>query len=132
MYKLFILAVSLFLVSSCKKEVNEVDKVLLTDIVSLSAYEEGIKSGVSLMFFHATWCSICKEQTPAVEATAKDAALSAVKFRQIDTDNHKAITDKYDVPGQPIIIMYKGGVEKHRLGSGQSQQKLTELLKALL
>jgi thioredoxin 1 len=126
----FLAAVLAF--SSCKKDVNEVDKVLLADIVSLSDYDTQIQSGVSLMFFHATWCSICKAQTPAVEATAKDAALNAVKFGQIDTDNQKAIVDKYDVPGQPIILIYKDGVEKHRLGSGQTQQKLTELLKALL
>jgi hypothetical protein len=51
----------------------------------------------------------------------------------VDTDQNKAITDKYDIPGQPIILIYKDNVEKHRLtGKGHSQQKLTDLVKALL
>jgi hypothetical protein len=62
-----------------------------------------------------------------------DASIKTAKFIQVDTDNNKNIITKYDVPGQPIILIYKDNVEKHRLaGSGHSQQKLTDLVKALL
>jgi thioredoxin 1 len=131
-YVFSILLMGLVLVS-CKKEELCCDAGVLSPVTSLESYESQIKTGVTLVFFHATWCSICKEQRPAVEALTTDAAISQATFLQVDTDQNKAITDKYDIPGQPIILIYKDNVEKHRLtGKGHSQQKLTDLVKALL
>jgi len=70
---------------------------------------------------------------PAVEALTGETSISAARLLQVDTDKNRDITDKYDVPGQPIILIYKDNIEKHRLtGKGHSQQKLTDLIKALL
>ena len=126
----FLFVVLIF--SACKKEEFDASNSNLKAINSLSEFDTEISSGVSMIFFHATWCSICKKQRPAVEATALDASLSFVKFRQVDTDDQKDIVNKYNVPGPPVIIMFKNGEERKRLvGSGHSQAELTDYLKAL-
>jgi thioredoxin 1 len=136
MNKLLVVLFAFLLISSCKKDdVIETPGLSsdLKNVTSLVEYENGIKSGVSMMFFHATWCSICKAQRPAVESVVKETELTAVNFGQVDTDKNNDILNKYDIQGQPVIVIYKDGVEKNRLaGSGHSQQKISEILKALL
>lgn len=118
---------------SCKKEDISGDAGVLTTITSLAAYETEIKSGVSLMFFHATWCPKCAAQRPAVEGLTKDSALSKVKVGQVDYEKVQEIVNKYNVLGFPTILIYKDNVLKHEIsGQGHSQEKLTNLLKALL
>jgi thioredoxin 1 len=136
MYKYFILLTFLVLTSCSNDDTateNNNNNTSFKVISSVVDYENEIKSGVSLMFFHATWCSICKAQRPSVEALMTDNALKTVKFGQIDTDKNKDITTKFNVPGQPVIVIYKDGKEQNRFaGSGHSQQKLGDILKALL
>jgi len=127
---IFLFTMTLF---SCAKEDISGDTGVLVPVTSLVEYENQIKNGVTLVFFHATWCTICKDQRPAVEALTGETSISAARLLQVDTDKNRDITDKYDVPGQPIILIYKDNIEKHRLtGKGHSQQKLTDLIKALL
>jgi thioredoxin 1 len=138
MNKFLVFFVLIALVSCNKDEAtpdnnNNNSNNTFTEINSVASYDEAIKSGVSLMFYHATWCSICKAQRPSIESLLSDDVFKTVKFGQVDTDKNKDITTKYQVPGQPVIIIYKDGVEKHRyVGSGHSQQKLADVLKALL
>lgn len=125
----FLLVFVLF--TSCNKD-EDLSQSNLKIIDTQEVFEQEIKSGVSLVFFHATWCSICKTQRPAVEEASKDNALDFVKFLQIDTDKNKDITKKYEVPGQPVILFMKDGQEKQRLaGSGHSQKKITDILISL-
>lgn len=121
------------LIISCKKEDISGDTGVLTTVTSLTAYESQIKTGVSLMFFHATWCPKCAAQRPAVEGLTKDNALSAVKVGQVDFEKVKEVVSKYDVLGFPTILIYKNNELKHEItGQGHSQEKLANLLKALL
>ncbi|MBK8348908.1 MAG: thioredoxin family protein [Saprospiraceae bacterium] len=133
MNRMLIMLVAFTLVLSCKKEDISGDTGVLKTITSLTEYENDIKSGVSLMFFHATWCTKCAAQRPAVEGLTKDATFSAVKFGQVDYEKIKDVSDKYQVAGFPTILIYKNNVLKHELlGQGHSQQELTNLIKALL
>ncbi len=116
---------------SCSKDVD-LSNSHLKHVDGLSVFESEINTGVSMVFFHATWCSICKAQRPAVEEAAINETLRFVKFIQVDTDNNNEITRKYDVPGQPVILFIKDGQEKQRLaGSGHSQQKIADILLSL-
>ena len=125
----FLLVFVLF--TSCSKD-EDLSKSNLKIIDTQEVFEQEIKSGVSLVFFHATWCSVCKAQRPNVEEASKDNALNFVKFLQIDTDKNRDITKKYEVPGQPVILFMKDGEEKQRLaGSGHSQKKITDILLSL-
>ena len=133
MYRVLLTLLVLASIISCKKEDISGDSGVLTTITSLAAYETEIKSGVSLMFFHATWCPKCAAQRPAVEGLTKDSALSKVKVGQVDYEKVQEIVNKYNVLGFPTILIYKDNVLKHEIsGQGHSQEKLTNLLKALL
>lgn len=133
MYRILLSFLVLACFTSCKKEDISGDTGVLSTITSLTAYETEIKSGVSLMFFHATWCPKCAAQRPAVEGLTKDSALSKVKVGQVDYEKVQEIVNKYNVLGFPTILIYKDNVLKHEInGQGHSQEKLTNLLKALL
>ena len=119
---------------SCGKEEAEVPVTTTQELKivnSLTDYDSSIKSGVSLMFFHATWCSICKAQRPNIQGLLTDALLKKVSFGEVDKDKNKAISDKYQVSGQPVMIIYKDNVEKHRLSGVHTKEHMTELLKKL-
>jgi thiol-disulfide isomerase/thioredoxin len=104
----------------------------LRDLNGLADYESTIKTGTTLVFFHATWCSICKAQRPAVDALIANPSFSKVKFIQVDKDLNKPISDKFKVQGQPNILIYKDNVEKHRLvGGGHPQDHIASLLNGL-
>ncbi|MFZ1750819.1 MAG: thioredoxin family protein [Saprospiraceae bacterium] len=135
MIRTLLFLATMFVFSSCGKDevTDNTETASLRVINSLADYDTTIKSGVSMVFFHATWCSICTAQRPSVESLTKETTLKTAILAQVDTDKNKDIIQKYNVPGQPVIIIYKDNVEKHRLlGSGHSTQKLTDLIKALL
>lgn len=134
--RMLLLVVSVsFLFASCKKDESPI--ILepgsnLKEITSLSSFESEIKTGVSMMYFHATWCSICNAQKPNIEATANDAELKAFKFGIVDKDKHSDIATKFKISGQPVTVFFKDGVEKQRLsGGGHSPQKLKDILKSI-
>ncbi len=117
---------------SCSKD-NDTGNGSLKDVDSLASYETQIKSGVSIVFFHATWCSKCASQRPAVETLADNDTFQSVYFGQVDYEKVNDVVTKYGVVGFPTIIIYKNNEEKHRLeGQGHSEQKINDLLKALL
>lgn len=139
MLRLFFILTIVAMLNSCSKEEvatpdpGNTTSSKLTDITTLSNYDATIKTGVSLLFFHATWCSICTAQRPDVEGLTSETSIKAAKLGQVDVDKNKDITAKYSVAGQPVIIIYKDNVEKHRLsGKGHSMSKLADLIKALL
>ncbi len=136
MYRIIIIIFAINFLSSCGKtdeNSNNVNQSTLANINSLTDYDATIKTGVSLMFFHATWCTICAAQRPDVEGLTSESTIKGAKLGQVDTDKSKDITTKYSVSGQPVIVIYKDNVEKHRLfGKGHSKTKLADLIKALM
>ncbi len=137
---IIVFIVLLGIVSSCKKDENLKDKEpidqnekSLIAINSLDVFNEKIESGVALMFFHATWCSICEEQRPFVEEVAKLESLQNAFFGQIDFDDNTDIKFDNSVSGIPVILIFKDGLEVERLeGSGHSTQELKSLVLSYL
>lgn len=126
---IFIVATGLL---SCDKTPVDLTNSGLEQINSLEKFDNTIKNGVSLAFFHATWCSVCKAQRPEVEALLLEDELKNVHFLQVDTDVNKDITTSYNIVGQPIILIFKDGTQKHRVVGRKSRQELSLMLKALL
>lgn len=121
------------LLISCKKEDISGDTKVLKTVTSLSEFESEISSGVTLVFYHAVWCTKCAAQRPAVEALTKDDSVKAAAFLQVDYEKVKEVVSKYGVQGFPTIHIYKDNQLKHDLsGQGHTQAELTDLVKALL
>ena len=116
--------------SDDNSDVNTDDNLkTLVDITSLEEFQTEIEEGISLFFFHATWCSICANQRPAVEALPEDAELNEMFFGEVDYEKVEEVVTATGVQGFPTIVIYKDGEEQNRLtGSGHSLDKLKTIL----
>ena len=131
----FLLLSVVLMFFGCKKEVIQQDEsvhepvVGLNSIVSLSDITSKTSSGVSLIFFHASWCSVCQAQRPAVTEVATDQELSQVFFGEVEYDDYPEILEYYDVQGFPVIVILKDGAEVSRLnGGGHSAADINNLV----
>lgn len=106
------------LISCKKKEVEHEPVEGLQTITSKSQIDGEIADGVSMIFYHASWCTICQDQRPAVTDVAQDESLSSVYFGEVEFDDHQDITDAYNVSGFPTLVVYKDGSEVERLAGG--------------
>lgn len=125
---MLLLLVGLF--AGCEKE-DLVDAGAndLTDVTGKEAFDASIATGVSFVFFHASWCSNCFEQRPAVEAAQKNPAVSFARFIEVEYEDNEDITDAYNVPGFPTMVIFKDGVEKERFkGKGHTEQQFVDAL----
>lgn len=124
---------ALLLLGSCKKEDISGDTGVLKAVTSLNEFESEISSGVTLVFYHAVWCTKCASQRPAIEGLTKDESIKAAAYLQVDYEKVKEVVTKYGVSGFPTIHIYKDNQLKHDLsGPGHTQAQLTALVKALL
>jgi len=117
--------------TSCKKDLVDTSANQIEDVTDLQSFKSQISSGVSLVFFHASWCKICKEQRPHFESASENSDLNFVLFLEVEYDDNPEICDEYDVPGFPQTLVFKDGVEQTRVkGSGHTEQELKDLLLA--
>jgi thioredoxin 1 len=130
---LFVFLMLAISVLSCSKKDISNDQGVLEEVTSLSELQTNVNDGVSLVFFHAPWCSRCAAQRPAVEALTQDTELSTVFFGQVNHDDLPEIGDAYLVSGFPTILIFKDGQVKHFLaGTGHTQAAMKELITNLL
>lgn len=123
---------SLVLTSCVKDEANS-DNPALVDITDMNQFEQKTKEGVSLIFFHATWCSLCKNQRPEVESLLLDDDLSSVFFGEVNYEQVSEMVDHYEVLGFPTLIFFKDGKEEDRMiGANNKAQKLKDRLMELM
>lgn len=138
MKKLFLFAALLLVfISACeekeKEDLANTDANSVEDVNSLDVFESRIATGVSMVFFHASWCTVCAEQRPAFEATSENTAFANVFFGEVEFEANNDINQPYGIAGFPTIVFYKDGVEQSRLtGKGHSQASLEATLNALL
>jgi thioredoxin 1 len=101
----------------------------LVSITSLQDFQVKSEEGISLFFFHATWCSICADQRPAIEALPEEDELKEMFFGEVDYEQVQEVVTATGVQGFPTIVIFKDGEEQERLtGAGHSVDKLKNLL----
>ncbi|NBB88273.1 MAG: hypothetical protein GVX96_00600 [Bacteroidetes bacterium] len=132
-YKGFILLVLALLFVACDEDempdtMDDNSNSLVT-ITSLADFQTESEEGISLFFFHATWCSICANQRPAIEALPDDGELKEMFFGEVDYEQVQEVVTATGVQGFPTIVIFKDGEEQERLtGAGHSVGKLKNLL----
>ena len=103
----------------------------IEDIDDKTSFDTAIASGVSTVFFHASWCTTCAAQRPAFEATAERSETSAGRFIEVEFEDNPAIVDAYAVGGFPTIVVFKDGAEVDRFtGAGHAEQELVDAVVA--
>lgn len=120
--------------SACKKEdLVDTSENEIADVTSMEQLEAELEEGVTVVFYHASWCSNCKAQRPAFESAPDHLSISEADFLEVEHGDHKKLAEKYGVPGFPTIVIYKNGLESIRLtGIGHSEQKIVDMVKERL
>ena len=122
----------LFVIASCKKKENEsVHEPVagLQQITSKTQIDNEVSAGVSMIFYHASWCEACHAQRPAVSEVAQDNDLSTVFFGEVEYDDYPEINEAYNVGAFPTIAIYQDGTEVERLtGAGNTAAAIKQLI----
>jgi thioredoxin 1 len=125
---LFFLLLMLF---SCRKESSPQN--ILLDVQDLSSLQTMVQEGVSLVFFHASWCSLCARQRKEINPIVGDSALSQIQFLEVDYEKNASIVSHYSVQGFPTILIFKEGEIAHTLlGANNKREDLKQLLLQLI
>ena len=77
-------------------------------------FDEGIRSGVTLVDFYADWCGPCRMLTPVLEELVADLSGSAT-IAKIDIDRAQRVASTFQVTSIPTLILFKEGKEIGRL-----------------
>ena len=68
--------------------------------------------------YWAPWCGPCKTMAPAFAAAAKALRFKA-RFAKIDTEQFPAISERLQIRGIPLLILYVKGKEIARLSGAR-------------
>ena len=80
--------------------------------ITAQSFEKEIRSGKVLVDFYGPWCGPCKRLAPVLELLSEDSKIKIIK---VNIDNAKNLTDKYEVTGVPVLILFKNGKEQGRI-----------------
>lgn len=130
---LFILSLALVMFGCGDDPIVDTSSNNLVDITSEMQFNQEVGSGVSLVFYHASWCSKCAAQRPAVEALTTKMEFDGVFFAEVEFEDFSDIVTARNVQGFPTVVIYKDNIEQKRFtGQGHSEEELQTALKAAL
>ncbi len=105
----------------------------LVDIVSQEQFNTEVSDGVSLIFYHASWCTKCAAQRPAVESVSENQAFTDVFFAEVEYEDFSLLVKDRNIQGFPTVVIYKDNVEQKRFsGQGHPEMDISEALKEVL
>jgi thioredoxin 1 len=90
-------------------------------------FESEVKSGVTLVDFHANWCGPCRMLAPVLEQVAKDVKGKA-RVGKIDIDNEQKTAGKFQITSVPTMILFKNGKEVNRLVGLRNAESVKEFI----
>ena len=80
---------------------------------------------ITLLFFHAPWCPVCKAQEPKVKAHLNGAHKNVVAFK-VDYDSNMALRTELKVDKQSTLILYQGMKEVARLSYKSDDESIAQ------
>jgi thioredoxin len=80
-----------------------------------------------LVDFWAPWCSPCLRMAPVFDAAAARHAGAAVFFK-VNVDDNPVLIGRHGIQSIPTLILFKDGVEKHRLIGGADLEAIAEII----
>lgn len=121
---------------SCNKKKEplvDTSKNEIVDITSIQQMQSDIASGVSMVFFHASWCSKCANQRNAVEAVSVLQEFNSIFFGEVEFDDHQDVVNQFNVQGFPTIVFYKNGQEMSRMtGENNTIEQISDKIRELM
>ncbi len=83
---------------------------------------------VSLVFFHAPWCPVCRAQEPKLMSRLSGMYTDIVPFK-VDYDSNQMLRKDMNVTRQSTVIVYRGAVEIARLSYTSDDAAIDELFR---
>ena len=83
---------------------------------------------VTLLYFYAPWCPICRAEEPVVKANVEASGLPVAGFR-VDYDTETALKSQYKIPYQhTTVILNTKGLESARFSGPMTKAELQTAL----
>jgi len=77
--------------------------------------------------FWAPWCGPCRMMAPNFEEASK-ALSPKVQFVKVNTEENPQISAQYGIRSIPTLIIFKNGVEVHRVSGALSTDQIIQLV----
>ncbi|KEO85022.1 thioredoxin family protein [Tumebacillus flagellatus] len=98
---------------------------------SESNLERQLRDGVSLVFFHASWCSPCQTMEEVLVEMQEEAG-SSLQVLTLDIDEEGRLLQKFGIMSVPTLLLFQNGHEVERIIGLQSKKVLLEMIKPFL
>ena len=101
--------------------------------LSEATFAEEVNSATEpvLVDFWAEWCGPCKTIAPILEELSDEQA-GKLKIAKVDVDDNQGLARQYGVQSIPTMIVFKDGVEVHRMVGARGKAQLLEDLSSYL
>jgi thiol:disulfide interchange protein len=81
---------------------------------------------------HASWCIICKRQTPVIDALLREKQFEDTVALIVDFDRQRGFLRKYNVPVQATLIAFRGREEISRVMYSANPRDLRAVMESAL
>ena len=93
-----------------------------------ATFDDELNSSLPVLVdFWAPWCGPCRMVSPVVERVAGEHA-GHLKVVKLNVDEAAAISDRYQVRGIPLLVLFRGGSEADRLVGAVPPPRLRQWL----
>ena len=84
-----------------------------------------------LVDFWAEWCGPCKTIAPVLEEIAEEQSGN-LRVAKVNVDDNQSLALQFGVQSIPTMIVFKDGVEVHRMVGARGKAQLLEDLSSYL
>jgi thioredoxin 2 len=87
-------------------------------------FDEEVRAELPVLVdFWAPWCGPCRMVSPLVERLGRENA-GRVKVVKLNVDEAPVVSERYDVRGIPLLMLFVDGGEVDRLVGAVPQERL--------
>jgi thioredoxin 1 len=98
-----------------------------------AVFTEAQKAGKPIFVaIHASWCPICKAQTPILAQLMADPKFKELVYFTVDFDSQKDLVRRFGARMQSTLISFKGTTEQGRSVGDTNRQSIAALLNKVL
>lgn len=125
-------------VTDIEKEISNVDEGNIQEsntikhITNEDFEKEVLKSDtIVIVDFWATWCGPCNRLTPVLEKIATENSDVKIVKADVDDENVKELTSKYEINAYPTMLIFKNGEEVKRIVGYRDEEQILEELNSI-